>query len=261
MVDVSIIVLVYNQENYIQECINSVLSQIFKGNYEVIILDDCSTDSTFSKVKSLIKNNKNIKLYRNEKNLGLPQNYQKAILETKGKYIAYLEGDDYWTDSFKIQKQFDALEANPDFVLAFHEFIYVDKDSKVINDSNLFNDNLKKNRTRKEMMSGCLIHQNTIMFKSVFRKLPKLFFKAKNHDTWLLAYLSRWGGAFYVDCSPLHYRIIDNSLWSSLSQFKKHYNGFITTLMVYPIAPIKLYPVLLRKSLSKIFQMIKVSFK
>jgi len=261
MIDVSIVLLTFNQELYVRKCLESILEQKFIGSLEIIIFDDCSEDSTFIILEKLSFNIGNIRLYRNKKNIGLSKNYQNAILETKGKYIAYLEGDDYWTDLFKIQKQFDALEGNPDCVLAFHDFIYVDKDSNVMDNSNIFKKNLKKNRTRSEMISGCLIHQNTILFRNVFTELPTWYFRARNHDTWLLAYLSNWGGALYVDCSPLHYRIIDNSLWSSLSKFRKHYNGFLTSLMIYPITPIKFHPVLLRKTFSKIYQMIKASIK
>tara|TARA_R110002020_G_scaffold404893_4_gene614931 strand:+ start:336 stop:1121 length:786 start_codon:yes stop_codon:yes gene_type:complete len=261
MIDISIIVLVYNQENYIHQCVKSVLDQKFDGVYEIIIFDDCSTDSTSSILNKIHDRYENIRLFKNNSNIGLSKNYQKAILKSKGKYIAYLEGDDYWTDPLKIQKQFDALERHRDYVLAFHDFVFVDKDSKVIDTSNFYNDSLKKNRAKKDMIRGCLIHQNTIIFRNVFRDLPIWFFKAKNHDTWLLAFLSNWGKALYVECSPLHYRIIGNSLWSSLSSLKKHYNGFVTSLMIYPVIPIKFYPVLLRKTLSKIYQMIKASFK
>lgn len=261
MIDLSIILLTYNQEQYIGKALDSIFIQKFTGVFEVIICDDFSSDSTQSIINGFIGRFDNVKFIKNDVNIGLSKNYQNAILNSKGKYIAYLEGDDYWTDEFKIQKQFDALESNPNYSLAFHNFVYVDKNAKILNDSNTQNETLKRNRTIKDMVNGCLIHQNTIMFRNVFKQLPKWFFLAKNHDTWLLAYLSNWGPALYVECSPLHYRMLENSLWSSLSFFKKHYNGFVTILTILPIVPSKYYLSLFRKLSSKVFQMIRTVYK
>lgn len=262
MLDVSVVLLTYNQKDYVNQAIDSILSQQFKGSWELIIGDDCSNDGTFDIISS-IEQLKLIssKVYSNQRNLGLSRNYEKAILKAKGKYIAYLEGDDYWTDSLKLQKQFDALESNSEYSMAFHDFIYHYQNNGLFNDSNLKNTNLRKNREISEMVVGCLIHQNTIMFRNCFRKLPIWFFLSRNHDTWLLAYLSNWGPALYVECEPLIYRIIDKSLWSSLSPFKKHFNGFITILTIFPITPIRHHYLLLRKLNSKLYQMIKFILK
>lgn len=258
MIDLSIILLTFNQERFVRKSLESILSQEFDGKFEVIIYDDFSTDGTFSILENLVEGKENTYLFRNNKNLGLSKNYQNAFLKCKGKYIAYLEGDDYWTDPFKIQKQFTALEQNQKFSLAFHDFVYIDENSNLISASYLSNSKLRKDRSVSDMLSGCLIHQNTIMYRKVFSKLPIWFFLAKNHDTWLLAYLSNWGPALYVSCSPLHYRIWNNSLWSSLSQFNKQFNGLITILTIFPIAPIKKYHLLIKKSLSKIIQIFKL---
>ncbi|WP_111672189.1 glycosyltransferase [Algoriphagus litoralis] len=261
MIDVSIILLTYNQELFINECINSILSQKFNRSFEIIICDDCSFDNTFSIIEKLTLNIDNILLIRNEQNLGLAKNYQNAIELANGRYIVYLEGDDYWTDSLKIQKQFDALEVNPNFSLAFHDFVYVDQNSNLISDSNLRKKELRVNRTVPEMISGCLIHQNTIMFRNKFKKIPIWFFFAKNHDTWILAYLSNWGPSLYVDLAPLHYRILKNSLWSSLPHFNKQLNGLITIFSIFPIIQIKYYSILFKKLVSKVIQIIKLLFK
>ena len=237
--EVSVILLSYNHEKYISFAIESILKQRFNKQFEIIILDDFSTDNTF-KILNQFESNfpKKIECYKNSKNLGLARNFEKAILLAKGKYISYLEGDDYWTDPLKLQKQFNFLEEHPRFVLAFHDFITIDKGNNILSSQNLLNKNLQKNRTRKEMVTGCLIHQNTMMFRNVVRKFPLGFFLAKNHDTFFIAYLSNWGEAGYVQCAPMHYRIHNESLWSSLSGRRKQLNGLATySIILFNVSP------------------------
>lgn len=96
---ISIITLTYNHENYIAECIESVLCQTYE-NWEMIILDDASTDKTPFIVEEYAKKDKRIKFIRNEKNNGptnLDVNYNTALKEAKGEWIGYLEGDDVFT--------------------------------------------------------------------------------------------------------------------------------------------------------------------
>ncbi|SHO65394.1 glycosyltransferase [Algoriphagus zhangzhouensis] len=252
-IDISIVLLTYNQEKFVSKAINSILNQELSNSFEIIVIDDFSADDTFSLISEFQdKYPLNFKAYRNAFNLGLAKNYEKAVLLAKGKYIAYLEGDDYWTDPYKLQKQFNFLEENPDLVLAFHDFITIDSNEGIISDKNLKIDSLKKNRSKKDMVTGCLIHQNTIMFRNVVRRFPIGFFKAKNHDTFFIAYLSNWGEAGYVKCSPLHYRIHTNSLWSSLSGKRKHWNGLITYSVILFYVPFRYSRNLIWKIASKV---------
>lgn len=257
-VDLSVILLTFNQEKFVREAIDSILSQNFSKDWEIIVADDSSTDCTFEIVQSYQEKYPSLfRIYSNDQNLGLALNYQKAILQARGKYIAYLEGDDYWTDDLKLQKQMRFLEENPSSILAFHDFILVGEDGSLISDSNLKNHTLRRNRTKNDMITGCLIHQNTIMFRNVIGNLPRGFFRAKNHDTFLVAFLSNWGIAGYVECNPLHYRILEDSLWSSLSSHKKHWNGLVTYVNILSIVSIKYYPILIRKIFTKLYHVIK----
>ena len=96
---ISIITLTYNHQDYIAECIESVLCQTYE-NWEMIILDDASTDKTPYIIEQYMKKDKRIKFIRNEKNKGplyLDENYNTALKECKGEWIGYLEGDDVFT--------------------------------------------------------------------------------------------------------------------------------------------------------------------
>ncbi|QSS96389.1 glycosyltransferase family 2 protein [Psychroflexus sp. ALD_RP9] len=124
---VSICMLTYNHENFIRESIDSILMQQVDFPIEVLIHDDASTDNTQSILKSyhnkypgLFKLKLQVKNQRSKFGGGMnPRfNYPRA----KGKYIALLEGDDYWTDSLKLQKQVDFLEANEAYSMCFTRF-------------------------------------------------------------------------------------------------------------------------------------------
>lgn len=122
---VSVIVPTYNHEAFIEQCLQSILAQKTNFRIEILVGDDCSTDHTREKIIDISdKNPGKFKLLLHEKNLG-PKEYpgrNNAIslkLAAEGKYVAYCEGDDYWIDEYKLQKQVDFMEANPDVSLCF----------------------------------------------------------------------------------------------------------------------------------------------
>ncbi len=115
MVVVSVCMITYGHENYIREAINGVLMQETNFKVELIISNDSSPDKTSSIIKNIIKEHPKgncIKYIEHKKNLGIMPNFLSAINECSGKYIAMCEGDDYWTDKQKLQKQVNILEAN-----------------------------------------------------------------------------------------------------------------------------------------------------
>jgi glycosyltransferase involved in cell wall biosynthesis len=120
---VSVDMITYKHEQFLAQAIEGVLMQETNFRYELIIADDCSPDNTASIVNHYIKNHpkgKIIRYYRHEKNKGMQANADFALQKCTGKYIALCEGDDYWTDPLKLQKQVDFLEANSDFSMCFH---------------------------------------------------------------------------------------------------------------------------------------------
>lgn len=112
---VSVVVTAFNQENYISKTIESIISQKTSFQFEVVIGEDLSTDRTKEILQQFSKKYPHIRVIFNEKNLGIVGNWNSTILKSYGKYIALCEGDDYWTDVFKLQKQVDFLEKNPEY--------------------------------------------------------------------------------------------------------------------------------------------------
>lgn len=117
MTKLSILVVTYNQEKYIQQCLDSILLQHVDFEYEVIIGDDCSTDSTPQICDEYAKKYPFIHVYHHSKNLGHVKNWEFCLNQCKGEYIAILEGDDYWIDCHKLQKQVDYLDSHSEVAL------------------------------------------------------------------------------------------------------------------------------------------------
>ena len=152
---VSIIMVTYNHGRYIEQAINSILSQNFNGSIELIIGDDCSTDDTTKIVHHFHENYpETIRLIKSDNNVGAHANFKRCIRACNGAYIALCEGDDYWHEKNKLQLQIDYLESKP-FTGAVHsDFSYtmlIDGKWKTIA---CFN-----KRYRKKIPSGNIFHQ------------------------------------------------------------------------------------------------------
>lgn len=117
---VTVCIITYNHEKFIREAIDGVLMQRVDFSWELIIADDFSTDKTREIVLEYKEKYPDfIKLIFQEKNVGPAQNWLDLLDAPKSKYIAFFEGDDYWTDPYKLQKQVDFLEANEEYSMCF----------------------------------------------------------------------------------------------------------------------------------------------
>ena len=116
----SVCVITYNHENYLERSLNSILSQNVDFAYEIIIAEDCSTDKTREIcIEYQEKYPGTIKLVLQPTNVGLIKNYVSLMNSASGKYIAICSGDDYWCDNLKLKKQIDFLENNLDYSMCF----------------------------------------------------------------------------------------------------------------------------------------------
>ncbi|MDR6942153.1 glycosyltransferase family 2 protein [Mucilaginibacter pocheonensis] len=130
---VSICCITYNQERFIGQAIESFMMQQTDFQFEIVIGNDCSKDGTAAVVESFIeKYPGKIRMLTNEKNVGCHHNMINTLKVCKGKYIALCEGDDYWTDPNKLQKQVDFLENNPEYIICCHYTKVVDTDNNTL---------------------------------------------------------------------------------------------------------------------------------
>lgn len=131
---VSVSMVTYNHGKYLRQALDSILMQDVSFRYEVVVGDDCSTDQTRSILEEYNQKYPGVfKLLLRSKNTGRPTyNGYKVKQACRGKYIATLEGDDYWIDPHKLQKQVEFLEANPRFIGVAHNHEVVDAESNII---------------------------------------------------------------------------------------------------------------------------------
>ncbi|HOU98269.1 MAG TPA: glycosyltransferase [Bacteroidales bacterium] len=118
---VSVTMITYNHDKYISDAIEGILLQKTTFPVELIIGEDCSTDNTRSIcIEYQQKYPERIRLFLSDRNLGMLPNFVNTLNACKGKYTCICEGDDYWTDPYKLQTQVDFLEANPEYIACCH---------------------------------------------------------------------------------------------------------------------------------------------
>lgn len=133
---ISVVMITYNHQNYIEQAIKSVFAQKTTFLIDFIIANDYSTDDSDSIIKKIISTcpeNINVNYKYQQENLGMMPNFIWALKQAKGKYIAICDGDDYWLDPLKLSKQFTFLETNDAFSFCFHPADnYLEKENKFI---------------------------------------------------------------------------------------------------------------------------------
>ncbi|MFV8271464.1 glycosyltransferase family 2 protein [Flavobacterium sp. GT2N3] len=197
--DIAIAMLAYNHENYIGQAIESVLMQKTSYNYKIIIAEDYSTDNTRKIVLEYQKKYPDkVKLILQDKNVGANLNNINLLSNLEGKYVAALEGDDYWTDPLKLQKQVDFLEANLDYVLCFHRVNILKINGEIVDD---FITKVPENHEAIETLArlGNYIHTPSVVFRNVLKEFPFEFEHSPIGDYFLYMMLAEQGKLKYLD--------------------------------------------------------------
>lgn len=167
---VSVILIAYNHEKYIHKALDSIVMQVVNFDYEVIVAEDCSTDSTPRILrKYAAKYPELFSLILHDKNVGVVRNSRDARKKCRGKYIAVLEGDDYWIDPLKLQKQVDFMESNPEYVACAHEIMFIDRNGKERNGFKFDHFTQSRTCTLDDVEKGLHAGQSSsLMYKNVF---------------------------------------------------------------------------------------------
>lgn len=162
-IQVSVCVVTYNQENYIAECLESLVTQQTSFKFEIIVGEDCSTDGTRKVVQSYVEKYPNliVPLFYKE-NVGPVENIKQVYKKAKGKYIAHMDGDDMALPG-KLQKQFDILEKNKDCAICAHQMELINENNEVVG-----MDHVSHKQGRYSRYDLYLIH-------SLFRHSSKMF--------------------------------------------------------------------------------------
>ena len=228
----SVLIVTYNHGKFIGECLLGIIKQKTDFNFEVIIGDDGSTDNNQTIIEDIINDCQNPKIkfkpLLHKKNLGPPKfpaknNFKLSINACTGKYIALCEGDDYWTDSSKLQKQVDFLEENKDFSLCFHNVEIVNENSVKLDNYGAHINWNNQSFSSNELINGkFLFHSCSITFRNNFI-IPKWFYKVPTGDKALQKLLGTKGKAFCFNDIMGAYRVHS----SGISKTNEFFNSNI----------------------------------
>src|SRR5690554_5069147 len=215
---VSVVMPTYNHEKYIRQAIEGVLMQDTDFLFELIIVEDCSTDDTkWIALEYADKHPNIINVLVSENNLGITDNYLRAMGVITGKYIALCEGDDYWTDSLKLQTQVDFLETHPDCCLCFHPVSHVFVDNN--QEDFVFGPKIDGNHvfTSEEIIEGILIRTVSMLFKTEsIRDLKSWIYGAPLDDLALQLHCASKGNVGYIGGKPMSaYNRGNEGAWSA----------------------------------------------
>lgn len=205
---ISVVMITYGHEKFIEQAIQGVLMQECTFDVELILANDCSPDKTDVIIQDIIKNHpraNRIKYSRHKKNIGMMPNFVFALNSVKGKYTALCEGDDYWTDCLKLQKQVDFLEANSEYVMCFHKVNILKLDGNIVSD---FLTKVPKNYQERNVLlkKGNYIHTPTVFFRNNLITIPEIVNQSPIGDFLLYALLTKYGKIGYLEDSMAVYR-------------------------------------------------------
>jgi glycosyltransferase involved in cell wall biosynthesis len=202
---VSVCIITYNHGKFIRQCLEGVMMQQTSFPFEVVIGEDCSTDNTKDIIREFAERFPCIiKPVYLPANVGGARNgYEFCFPRLTGKYVAICEGDDYWTDPFKLQKQVAYLEQHPEHSFCFHRVASVDEHDRL----------LQAEQSTEEAMfykADEIFHISiptlAVVFRKYFDVVPDELFQVQSGDTFLFGLLARHGGAADLGFLGAHYR-------------------------------------------------------
>ena len=232
---VSVVVLVYNQEDYISQCIDTILCQKVDFEYELIISDDCSQDNTIricKKYQELYPNK--IKLLLQEKNRGVAYNFGCAINLTRGKYVCGIGGDDFWILDTKLQQQKDYLDSHPKCGLCFTNINTCNAEGVILEQR--FLDTQKIPKSFEEHLLNCgFIAPLTWMYRREMVELYDLKGAYTDESFGLALDVFATSEVHYIDVVSANYRQIIGTLSrpNSIEKWYKQYLGVFRAQQYY----------------------------
>jgi glycosyltransferase involved in cell wall biosynthesis len=220
---VSVCCITYNHEPYISQAIEGFLMQKTNFPIEIIIHDDASTDKTAEIIRKYVKVYPDIikPLFQteNQYSKGVKPNLTYNFPRAKGKYIALCEGDDYWIDPYKLQKQVDFMEANEDFSLCFTNCKLLDLKGNITKGIYLEKQS-EKEFTHLDM--PVFAPAQTMLFRNKYiNSIPKSFLNAPGGDAYLEVWLSKCGKIKYHNFNSAVYRITNQGVYTGKNDFQK----------------------------------------
>ena len=214
VVKVSVLMITYNQDQFVGQAIESVLSQQVDFEYELVIGEDCSTDRTREIVASFgAKFPDRIRLLLPKSNLGMQENFKATLAACSGQYVAVLEGDDYWTSPLKLKRQVEFLDAHSDCAICFHSVVrsWPGQPESILPESRYQQDRY----TTRDLLFFNFIPTCSVVFRrGLFGELPD-WMGTLGFSDWPIHILnSECGSIGFINQTMGVYRIHSEGAWS-----------------------------------------------
>ncbi len=215
---VSIALCTYNGERFLSQQLDSLLAQSSYKDIEIIAVDDCSTDNTWSILQEYAGKDERLVPYKNENNLGHTLNFEKAISLCKGEYIALSDQDDIW----ETDKIASLMENVGDAVLIYHDSDFIDEQGQRIgNNSMASKHRMYHDESCLPVILGNNIHGHAMLFAGKLKDHLFPFDKGFSHD-WAIAFAAfNLGSVKYLDNILVHYRQHQYAVTDFLEQRKE----------------------------------------
>lgn len=202
----SVCVRTHNQERFIGEALDSVLRQHTTFPFEIIISDDASKDGTVAILKEYQKQYPDkIRLLLQETNVGGPENLKRVIEASQAKYVTCLDGDDFYTDDYKLQKQICLLEAHPEYAACFHNTWYADEKGQL---KGLFNrpDFHAVHDAHEFISEHWFVPIHSAVLRREYIEFPKWYNTVMNDDYVVHLSVAKHGSYYYIPDVMVAYR-------------------------------------------------------
>lgn len=225
----NVILITYNHEMFIRETLETVLMQETNFRFNIFIADDCSVDGTVSIIREMEQGTDIPFVYlANHKNLGIMQNYKRAFAACDAEYVAIMEGDDLWTDKYRLQKHVDFLDSHCECAMTFNQFLVKNFEKGTIALQPRFTQEEEKKYFRyitghDLAYSNLIGNFSTCVYRSsALKALPEQMYALDCYDWLTNIMVSKTG---YIGCliQPMSiYRIHDKGVWSGRSDKEKN---------------------------------------
>jgi glycosyltransferase involved in cell wall biosynthesis len=224
----------YNHEDFIREAIDSFLIQETEFPFEIIVHDDASTDGTAAIVLEYAQRYprliRTIIQKENQFSKAALINPRFVFPAAKGKYLAICEGDDYWTDNRKLQKQVMFLEKNPDYVITYSDCQPFDENGVIDHDFG----GAREDLSAKQLKKATPIFTLTTCFRNVIHEVPPDLMSARYSDFVIRSLLGHHGkGKYLADVSPSAYRVHERGVHSMKDDNERAVMQLITISALY----------------------------
>jgi glycosyltransferase involved in cell wall biosynthesis len=229
MKKVSVFFITYNHEKYVATALESIVTQKVNFDFELIIGEDCSTDKTRAICEDYAARYPHIiRLLPSDRNYGPMNNALRVFHECKGEYVAVCEGDDYWTDTNKLQRQVDFLDANPDYAMCFTGVEVRDEMGWNYPQDFYFPAHTKDTYTIEDLILSdkVITPTATLLFRNVLPDpFPEFFRHTFSGDLFLQMLAADKGKVKYLDTKMAVYRNHSGGLSKSPAQAERTNNS------------------------------------